>query len=156
MRRWRILSRVRRIIDYIPILWKDEDCTFDFSYALLYKKLSRMEKVWEDRGQLFAYVGQEKDLRDIRLAKNLCKRLHEDKYLENALFWHDKKYGDYVHLILVSKEPNENGRYYYPGDPIKKREAEFSRCCEHSDKMKMQDRDLLMDLLKKKSIKWWI
>ena len=160
MRRFNIklfINRIKTIIDYIPITWQDSDYSFDFAYGLLYKKLSRMEKVWQDDKQQFAYVGQKRDLKDIQIAKNLCKRLYENKYLDNAMFWHNKKYGDYIHdLDFISKEANENGNYLYVGDTNKVRERGFSRCCKHANKMAKSDRDYLMDLMKKKSVKWWI
>jgi len=148
---------IENLIYFLPYIWNDRDWDYDFIYELLYIKLKKMEEHWEEYDGWLKSIDHENNLKDIKVAKNLCRRITDDNYLRNSLFWHDKKYGDYINFNeYISKKPNKDGLYDWIGDTNKKRSESFSRCSRHSDKIRNRDVEYLYELLKKKSRRWWI
>jgi len=150
----RFVNKIKKVFYWLPYIWKDEDWDYAYIYELLYAKLNRMDNYWENCDDWIKTVTHEKEHRRIKVAKNLAKRLADDNYLNNALFWHRKKYEPYVDFI--SKKPNKDGFYTYIEDVYIERSKDFSKCYHHSDYMDEQDKELLFKYLKKYSDGWCI
>lgn len=142
----RIKESIQSLIWFFPVIWKDRDYEADFIYDLLARKLEKIEiyKIKYEKN-----IHKDKETRKINVAKNLCKRLSQDEYLENATFWYDKIYAEEslnrLYSILHHKNVTRNP----------KEEKSFDRCCKHSEYMKNQDRKLLFEILEKNIDKWW-
>jgi len=154
----RLICKIKRIFYYLPYIWKNEDWDSHHIYDLLYAKLKSIENYWTNYDGMGRYVGQEKDLKNIKIAKNLCKRLGNDNYLENATFWHDKRYDERDFEECFEDFTYDNGEVVsrWVEDNNKRREKSFIRACSHSDKMEKRDKEYLFDFLKKEIDKWWI
>ena len=147
----KLFHNIKNIIRWLPIIWRDRDWDYGFIYEILYQKLKNMElffrsdKVYAKDALKFAH--------QIMVAKNLCKRLSEDNYLHNAMFWHDKKYPE---PIVFEFEPDEiSGYKKLLPDKNLKRSQSFKKCGEHSRYMKKQDLDYLFKYMRKHIQNWW-
>lgn len=93
-----------KVIDYLPILWKNYDWSAEPEcYELLRKKLQRMEPVLRN-GHL---LNGERYAKQIRFAIRLLDLLIADEYEHNAHAAHEAKWGDHA----VWFEPCENDCY---------------------------------------------
>ncbi len=135
----------------MPAIWRDRDWDYYYLYNILYYKLKHMEEHFNRDNPTI--VNSKQYAKQIMVAKNLAKRLRDNNYLSNALYWHDKKFNEVNFNDLISKEP-VNGYYIYIGDQNKGRRDSFKICCEHSDYMESQDKEYLFEYMKKK-INWW-
>jgi len=151
-----LIYKIKKIFYYLPIIWKDTDYDYESIYEILYAKLKRMEKIWEDDTAIWSYVRQDKDRQSIKLAKNLCKRLCKEEYLLNALIPHNKKYENSFRIESFKRVENENGTYSTFVKSTPEEDKSFTKCCNHSDYMRKQDVNLLYNILKKNESKWWI
>lgn len=82
------------IIRWIPVIWGDEDFDYEPLYNLLYHKLKFMEEFY--RSDYTWSAGALKTANEIKIAKNLAKRLTESNYLQNAFIEHKKIYPHYL------------------------------------------------------------
>jgi hypothetical protein len=148
---YKIKSRILNLIKWLPVIWYDRDWDYGYIYKFLYYKLRFMQEFFES-DKTYS-VNALKIAKKIMIAKNLAKRLYEDKYLENATFWHDRKFEE--RLVDEWFKPTINGFYIYVEDPNTERRKSFERCCNHSDYMKKQDREMLFRMLNKYIEHWW-
>lgn len=98
---------------------------------------------------------KEKQAKEIQIAKNLSKRLAENEYLENAMFWHNKKYESRTLDEMFKPHPDKKEWKIYVGDKNKKRAESFERCCKHSDYMRERDKQYLFKYMEKYIENWW-
>ena len=73
IKRW--IRKIRKIIDYLPILWKDEDFDHGYITILYHYKLKRSREHMEEH-QLF--VGWEKVVKDMKRAEDALARLADE------------------------------------------------------------------------------
>jgi hypothetical protein len=142
------------VFKWIPIVWQLRDWDGEFIYPLIYQQLKHTENYLRNYG---CSVSSIKDANQIRIAKNLAKRLWDNKYTENASIPINKKYGE----IKCHSEPY---KYDKSGNPIlyllvfdetaKERKLR-SKAYKHADYMKKQDRKILFSLMEKKINNWW-
>ena len=66
--------------NWYKLIWKDRQWDHYFILAILYKKLDLMVK-FRERNLHCSYVNDEKDLMDIRKARDAIKRLRDDDYI---------------------------------------------------------------------------
>ncbi len=64
--------RIKRIVAWIPILWKDEDWDHSYLFELLRFKISRMRQEIEKNKR---HQGYEKHVRDMKIAETLLARM---------------------------------------------------------------------------------
>ena len=136
-----IYYQLKNVIKWLPIIWKDRDWDYGYFYRILYFKLKNMEKYFNH-----SLCAKER-AKEIRIAKNLVKRLIDSNYLENAMMFFDTKYGDKEIIIL------KDGAVIWNKD--KKMVEEFRKCSEHSNYLELQDKDYLFDYIKKHINGWW-
>lgn len=150
----KIVTGIKNLIQWIPIIWNDRQWDYYYFYKILYYKLKFMEEFWKSDEPVSAKA--EKTAKQITIAKNLAKRLMENNYIDNALMWHEQKYPDYLDKALNFEPYKDNLKLYILVDknPIDEKKS-FEKCCEHSDYMEKQDKEMLFDLLKKYVNRWW-
>ena len=144
---------IKNLIRWIPVVWRDRDYDQSFVFYILYHKFKHMEDYF--RGDNCWGADAEKYADEIKVAKNLCKRLYEEDYLENALFWHDKKFESINLADLFEPSSEYEGYSIYVGDRNEARDKSFKGCCKHSDYMEKQDKDYLFSYLYKHLDGWW-
>ena len=74
----RFTFRVRRLIEWFPIIWNDSDYDFYFLLKAMSFKVSLMREYFEHTATEYADVNEE--LKQLKLAEELLKRLVKDKY----------------------------------------------------------------------------
>lgn len=147
-----MFKKIIKIIRWIPLLWQDVDYDADSIYGLLYYKLKFMEEYFS--GDNTWGVDAKKIAKQIKIAKNLAKRLMEDDYLSNALVEHEKKYPDYLELGLSIEQ--DDFKFYKLVDKNSNEEKKsFRKCSKHADYLKEQDINYLFSYLKKHIKEWW-
>ena len=94
-----IPSFVRRVIDFIPILWHDRDWDHSYLYTLLQFKIKRMRIYHEKYSHI---ANSDKIIKQMRLAELLIQRIKEDDYHKVLRENFDKKYGE--EIVILKKD----------------------------------------------------
>lgn len=148
-----MFKKILKIIRWLPILWKDVDYDADSIYRLLYYKLKFMEEYFN--GDNTWSADAKKCAKQIKIAKNLAKRLMDDNYLSNSLVEHEQRYPNYLE-IGSSMEQIEGSKLYKLIDKNSEDERiSFRKCCKHAEYLRKQDINYLFDYLKKYIEDWW-
>ena len=136
-----IKRSIKSVLWFLPVIWRDRDWQENFIYELIARKLEKVEHYRNNDKYYMSYVGEDRDNKRLLIAKNLCKRLARDEYLTNATVSFDKKYPDAFSKIDFewTKEETEN----------------FKICCDHSDYMEQQDKEMFFKILKDNIDRWW-
>jgi len=75
----RFFRRVRRVIDFLPIIWKGEDYDYYYSLQLFKYQLERTADYIEKRD----FIESAKDVAsEIRTATTLLENVYEEKYID--------------------------------------------------------------------------
>lgn len=90
---------IKNLIKWLPVIWKDRDWDKYYLYIILYHKLKYMEEYFNKDDIMIMYA--DKYAKQIKIAKNLVKRLTDNNYLNNALsaqttFMKCCKHSDYM------------------------------------------------------------
>ena len=141
---------IKNIIYYIPIILKDTDYDYENIYGLLYYKLKKMEKFHLSDNAICA--NNIKTAKQIKIAKNVCKRLYENNYILNASIEYDKKYND---EDLFKFKKTKNNLYKLIIDKESQQSKDFDKCSNLSDYLKNQDKEYLFKYLNKYIENWW-
>lgn len=133
---------VRRVIDYIPVVWNSYDWDHSYLLKLMQYKLKRMRKHHEKHHR---HVGVEKTIKQLLVCEQLLDRLAKDQYTD-----HD--YSDHLEKWYPNKDFFErlNCRKDNP-----KESKEFRRIMDHGEYMYQQDVDLFCKTFKKYHRHWW-
>ncbi len=132
------MQKIYRLIDWFPVIWKDYDYDYTTLYTIMSHKITRMANVMECADR---HLGCEDDVRDMRITALLLRRHQEYNY-------HKKR-----HPELCSCRPlsfNENGT-------VDLGICEYCHKFEFSaqDQKEISDIEYALDLIKKKSRRWW-
>ena len=112
----RFFRRVRRVIDFLPIIWKGEDYDYYYSIQLFQYQLERTADYIEERGHL---ANADDVVKEIRTATTLLEDVYEEKYLEeifdkNASAWVN------IHKGLQKQDKAERIVWKFIGHNIRK------------------------------------
>jgi len=75
--------RVKRILEYIPVLWDNWDCDYDYILDLLQYKLKRTEKCLRERDR---YFGVEEDCVKIQQVIDSIEKFKNPETFKNITF----------------------------------------------------------------------
>lgn len=111
---WRIrifFSFIKRLFEYIPIIWNDRDWDYGYTIDMLIYKTKRQLKLWEknnsDPEKYICHVGDEEDIKWMRIVIKLLTR-YQDQYYESEIYKND---GSFAHdENYVKKYPNDARR----------------------------------------------
>lgn len=151
-----LYNSIRRIIHWLPILWKDGWWDSCFLLQIMETKLRYDATRYKNMGN---HVGAERKAKQMRTAASLCNRLYEQEYTTpwdkenieaaNAFFdymeTHTEVFGNKGLTAHTSRGYEEPKRLHDASRWAAKRE----------DEMKQQDLDLLCKILQKHLFKWW-
>jgi hypothetical protein len=152
-----LLRKIKRLIDWLPVIWNDYDWDYHALYVIMRKKLSRMEPAIRDG----CAITSESTADDIHFAVMLLDRLIACDYLTNALIPHKREWGELGEMILGEEE---NGLVEWLGsnwefaDTEEKRlqaEEQFRIAGKNSDWSEERDKEMLFDYLAKNIRNWW-
>ena len=144
-----LIRKLRRIIDWIPTLWKLYDFDYSSIYQVLRKQLQRMEQF--QRRDACA-LNAEDTADQIRFAVLLLDRLIACDYLTNALIPHRRKWGEAtlslerLELVFESVDSEEKKLLA---------DEEFMLCGRHADWIEERDKNLLFEYIAKHIKRWW-
>lgn len=143
---------ILNVIRWAPVVWRDRDFDDGYVIRLLYYKFKFMEDFFRS-GNTHA-VNAERNAEKVKVVKNLCKRLWDNRYLSNALTDYRGKYGD---TEIFHFEPSDtSGSEKLVWDwKTKQQEKEFRRASDHSRYMEKQDFEYLFTYLNKHLRSWW-
>ena len=82
-----MLSGIRNLIDWLPVIWRDRDWDWIFLIRILRLKLSRMERFFEKDAMI---ADRDKVARRIREARMLTDRLIADEYWRHKDWQHEE------------------------------------------------------------------
>ena len=82
------IVQIRKILRWIPILWRERDWDYYFVYEILKQKLIDTEKyIREDGTHMFNDQDADSMLKAIDLISKVQTEYHLDKYLSEAKEW---------------------------------------------------------------------
>lgn len=90
------IDNILRVIDYLPVIWKDRDYDPYYFWILMSKKMDR----WSKHQVLSNHIGCEKQAKDIHICSLLAKRLAMDVY---AHFKYNHWANEYDRLLAHDK-----------------------------------------------------
>ncbi len=154
--------RVKRIIAWIPVLWKDEDWDPAYLFEILRFKIFRMRQEIEKNKR---HIGYEKTVRDMKIAESLLARMgFSDFYwnLSQQLEGEEKRGDCHCPEEILGFEPEAFDSK--TGEPTLHRMIDFS--CPYCQKARSRwhkrknvkekaDFDYLFIHLHKKIHRWW-
>ena len=123
-------------------------------YEMIYLKLDSLHKTFNEYGHLMWNSDDNNPtMRKLRIAKILAKRLFDDKYLENTLIPHTKKWGESTRGFFN----NEKIKYKKCKNLKESEQAvkEMMKLHEKSNKLKEIEKNELFKLLNKYIPHWW-
>lgn len=153
-----IIIGIKNLYYWFPIIWNDRNWDQYYLYVILKHKLKKMEKYQRVHG---ITSNNEKTAKKIKLCVNLLDRIIKDDYIMNALYLHEKKWGE-VDIKFTPIEDNEE--YGELNIELKKETTQEEKMTEerrrlrlykHSDYMKKQDIDMLFETMRKHVECWW-
>ena len=159
-RKLQVWKRITRIIDWLPVLWRDVDYDATSVYPFLQKKLERLEPIIRNGHA----VSSEKSADEIKVAIHLLRRVNSRDYVTNACWWVDQKWGDFVKHTTKEEHIEGLGSVYIckeiPAYPMP--EAEFKQAIKqqrkahlHSRYMEKQDEAYFWKHFIRHYKRWW-
>lgn len=106
-RKWR---QVKRVADFLPIIWKGYDWDYHYAIELFQHQLKRTANSIEKNGY---HIGKENTAARIRTAVELMEKVYDEDY---AFEYHnviEKKYGKSNFDFVETGDFDENGDPYY-------------------------------------------
>lgn len=154
---------IKRVWDYLPILYKDRDYDYISILTLLAYKCKRTREYIETHGHL---MNSDRTCNQLRFAEFLIERIIKDEYCSKEIEEIDKKYGS---ITLLSRNIDEEGKEIIAArevlftrkncleDPklIKKEKEEINYIWDKAEKLKQDDYDMLFKHIRKHIQTWW-
>lgn len=72
-----IKNGIRNLRYWLPIIWGNRNWDYYYLFAILHHKMRAMVRVWENND---VYIGQEKDLKHMKICYNLLDRIIKNEY----------------------------------------------------------------------------
>ena len=153
-----IKQRIKNLIKWFPVIWKDQDWDHCYFHIIMRKKLSNMENHFRNYGH---HTQSKKDANDIKLCIVLLDRIINDVYDEMVYKNHDKKWGD-SHFKWTSVNNNSDlSEVNITRDNVKtekdrKTESkEFKKLLSNETELRQQDINYLYATLNNHILNWW-
>ena len=159
-RKW---SQIKRVIDFLPLIWKGYDWDYHYAIELFQHQLKRMaDHIGSDK----AWTLENKQTASrIKTAIELMQKVYDEEYGMGYYDIIEEKYGK-SHMDFVElKEKDEKGQPYYSlvvtnelaRDEEHQKEIDEERrllVLEYRDKQKRAHK-LLWDFIEHNIEKWW-
>lgn len=106
-RKWR---QIKRVADFIPIIWKGYDWDYHYAIELFQHQLKRTANSIEKNGH---HVGKENTAARIRTAVELMEKVYDEDYGMEYYDVIQNKYGKSNFDFIETGDFDENGDPYY-------------------------------------------
>lgn len=138
-----VFFNIKRIIKWLPILWKDRDWDYSFILIILQFKIRQNRKYISKYGLA---ANKDKIIKEMKTVENLLERLADcQKYTEKDFRQHYSKWkrdsSDLVNNLLIP--------------PSEQEYKEFKILIDKEIYMWNQDMDYTFKMLKKHLRNWW-
>ena len=152
------LNRVKRIIEWLPVLWDTHDWDHTYLTTIWAYSLKRSKIACFDKGHHIVSKGR---LRDINTALALLGRLNDDnKYTEKHMEYFYQKWGESDYTFDKIEGSNYSRLRNRTVEALteeqkKQYQKEFKRIMSLEDYLFKQDMDLLCKVLKRNLRSLW-
>jgi hypothetical protein len=142
--------RVKRTLEFLPIIWKGYDFDYRHALDLFHYQLSRTAD-FMDSDKAYS-VRAKQDARRLRMILDLMKKVYDEEYRMQHFDQMEEIWGNYESIW----EPIKNGNYRYGGmkwelanTPEKEKEADlmFSKLAKEAEGKHQRAKKLLWDLV---------
>ena len=159
---WRMKNlywTIKRLIQWIPVIWKDREYDQTYFLKIISFKLKLMEKFYRSE---YAFSADWKDTATkIHLCKLLCDRLIADDYYE--MFGREYKTDDFLSFELQKGGISQKGGILQKGSILQKGDISqkegqlriWSNWAEYEVYMQNQDLEYLCKIMQRHLFKWW-
>ena len=107
----RKIRQIRRVIDFLPLIWNGFDFDYKYSIELFRKQLERQAKFMEsDRAMT---LDAKNNAQKIRTAIRLMDKVYDEEYASEYMTQIDKLYGTTHYDFVEIDELDESGEPYY-------------------------------------------
>ncbi len=145
-------TNLRRIIDFVPIVWSDYD--FDCQsglYMLIYKKLERLEPCLRN-GHL---LNGEKYAKEVRNVMLVLERIMADDYCFEERLDHLKKWGQYRIGRANSDEKTFCNLFVTTEEEEKLCKSEYFDIITKQGHLLQRDIDWVFRIIGERHLYWW-
>ena len=104
------LRRIKRTIEFLPIIWKGEDWDYRYAVDLFMYQLDRTADYIESKDR---YEAAKNDASRIRTATDLLKKVYEEDYYFDYMSILEAKYGPSKFEFVELENIDENGQPLY-------------------------------------------
>lgn len=150
-----MIKKIKNIIRWVPVLWKDRDFDHVYLLIILRQKLKHMEEFFRSE---YAYkINSKRDANNIHKCILLLNRLIEDEYTAFDTYY--KKWGEIE--FRFEDVDNELSQLFIDIENVKTKEdkeretKEFRKCCQHEEDLRNQDLSYLFKIMRKHIRTWW-
>jgi len=152
------MRRIRHLISWLPIIWRDRDWDWIYLIIILNRKLSNMERFFASSD---THLENSDKVRDqIEHARVLTDLILADEYFVNAFRSHEEKWGKPVYGSIPSEDGlTSEWTVDYPN--VKTEQDKIDEHCEGRAKIlrsvvaKEQDIDELFAIMARRLQGWW-
>jgi len=139
-----LFDNINRIIWWTPKIWKDRDWDYAYLYKIIEYKLARMEDCIRNGYN----VDSEKVAKNIKICRELLKRLAKDEYEHEFISEYYDKYPIDIENINESINNRQN-------KITKLDEKKYKWAIEDEENRRKYDIEYLFYLMKKYHRHWW-
>ena len=149
----RFPKRIKKVLDYLPLLWYDFDWDHSYLYKILKMKLDKMIPVFENG----MCVSSAKNAHEMKICSHILGRLIDDIYSDDCQDELERKYGK-IEFVKVDKK-DKKGRQYRTLKRARENHPNYKRdrkrLYERAQTRKKEDLDLLFNILRRKIEYYW-
>ena len=143
----------KRIIKWLPVLWKDREWDYEYLFDVLKFKIKLM-KEHHEKERLF--VGVDKVIKQLHTCEVLLDRMSKNSYADKAYQLHDKKWNSQFEDDKDwDKFLEKINRTHLTEEQKKQEHKDFKLIAEYEKYMYNQDINYLFNIIKKYHQKWW-
>ena len=130
-----MINFIKNIWHFRKFLWENRWWDYYFIFFMLREKL-KVDVKYYKKYSLNKYAQDQ--IMQMKLCIKILKRINDDNYLENALFFFEKEYPNWMKNLNSIAD-----------------EKWYKRCISRADKQKQQDIEYLFKYLCKHIQNWW-
>ena len=134
--------RLIRIVQYIPVIWENDDSSYYWIYHLLAYKLKRVQNCIE---QYSDQNHSRRSIRQIRFCRFLIERLLKDTYCKDDWNKHERKWGELVEED-IELDGGDIGVEYFRKNCL----TDHNRALEYEEYKKIRSKE---DALRERDLK---
>jgi hypothetical protein len=153
---YKIKMGIRNLWRWKGIIWSDRNWDDTFLFRIMRHKLNLMYK---DMNKYSHHLYVDDYLKTINKCILILDRLIDQEYSDNALYFHDKKWGEIKINTIPYNDEYVKLDVYRPIARQKELEEqeikEFQKWMKHSNYMEKQDIEFLFNTMKKHIRNWW-